>query len=261
VADYNRFARRGTSSAAGTFWGYAVGNMWFYALGALLVASARLSAFPGPSDLGLAIASLAGGWIVLLALLVGETDEAFADVYSAAVSSQNLAERIPQRGAILGIAGSGVALAAWLGHRPSLAVSTFESFLFLLGSVFVPLFGVFVAHYFLLGRRGGRANQMFPHEGAGPGGSGFRFRPAALAAWVVGFLIYQWNWSVPPGLSAWTRAMRTLFHTWLHLPYPLAGSKWGASVPAFLAALSLYVILSLLTRSRTREGGRARLSG
>jgi putative hydroxymethylpyrimidine transporter CytX len=262
VADYNRFARRGASSAAGTFWGYAVGNMWFYALGALLVASARLSAFPGPSDLGLAIAALAGGWIVLLALLVGETDEAFADVYSAAVSSQNLAERIPQRGAILGIAGAGVALAAWLGHRPSLAVSTYESFLFLLGSVFVPLFGVFVAHYFLLRRRAGTTNQMFPDgEGAGPGRGVLRFRPAALSAWVVGFLIYQWSWSVPPGLSTWTRAMRTLFHTWLRLPYPLAGSKWGASLPAFLAALVVYLILALLPGGRVREGSRAKLPG
>src|SRR5947208_16965849 len=133
AADYNRFGRRGVSSAAGTFWGYAVGNFWFYALGALLVLGAGLSD-ASPAGLGQAIASLAGGWIVLLALLVGETDEAFADVYSAAVSSQNLAERIPQRGAILGIAGAGVALAAWLGHRPSLAVSTYESFPFLLGS-------------------------------------------------------------------------------------------------------------------------------
>ena len=43
VADYNRFARKGRSSAAGTYLGYAVGNAWFYALGALLVLSARLS--------------------------------------------------------------------------------------------------------------------------------------------------------------------------------------------------------------------------
>ncbi len=254
VADYNRFARRGVSSAAGTFWGYAIGNAWFYAVGALLVASARLVPFPTPADLGVAIAGLAGGWVVLLALLVGETDEAFADVYSAAVSSQNLAERIPQRGAILAIAGAGVALAAWLGHRASVAVGTYESFLFLLGSVFVPLFGVFVSEYFLVRRFGWTQAEMFPESRLRLGRPATRrFNVAAMVAWVVGFLMYQWSWSVPPSLGWWTSGMRTLFHTWLHLPYPLAGSRYGASIPAFLAAMVAYGLLSgLLGRRRAR---------
>ena len=100
-----------------------------------------------------AIASLAGGWIVLLALLVGETDEAFADIYSAAVSSQNVSARINQRYAVVAVALAGAALAVWLGLRPTVALGNYESFLFLLGSVFVPLFGVFVADYFVLSRR------------------------------------------------------------------------------------------------------------
>jgi purine-cytosine permease-like protein len=243
VADFNRFARRGVSSASGTFWGYAFGNAWFYALGALLVAGSRLIEFPSPADLGLAIAGLAGGWVVLLALLAGETDEAFADIYSAAVSSQNLAERIPQRGAILAIAGAGTALAAWLGHRASVAVGTYESFLFLLGSVFVPLFGIFVADYFLLGRKGRLTEEMF--SGTREGRHSPRLRATAVAAWGFGFLIYQWNWSVPPSLGWWTRGMRTLFHSWLHLPYPLAGSTWGASIPSFVAAMVLYAALAM----------------
>src|SRR2546422_10160978 len=91
VPDYNRLARRGVSSAAGTFCGYAIGNAWFYALGGLLVLGAGLSDVNlTPAGLGKAIAGLAGGWVVLLALLVGETDEAFADIYSSAVSSQNI---------------------------------------------------------------------------------------------------------------------------------------------------------------------------
>jgi putative hydroxymethylpyrimidine transporter CytX len=253
VADFNRFARRGVSSAAGTFWGYALGNAWLYALGALLVASSRLAAFPSPADLGLAIAGLAGGWVVLLALLVGETDEAFADIYSAAVSSQNLAERIPQRGAVLGIAGAGFLLAGWLGHRASLAVGTYESFLFLLGSVFVPLFGIFVADYFLLGRTGRLTAGAF--AGGEVEGSARipSFNPSALIAWAFGFLIYQWNWSVPPSLGWWSTGMRTLFHTWLHLPYPLADSRLGASIPAFVAAMAMHAVLAVVLRPARRQ--------
>jgi nucleobase:cation symporter-1, NCS1 family len=229
VADYNRFARKGASSAAGTYAGYAVGNIWFYALGALLVLGAGLTDV-SPAGLGQGIAALAGGWIVLLALLVGETDQAFADIYSAAVSSQNLEGRISQRRAIVAFSLAGVGLAVWLGLRPEVAVGNYESFLFLLGSVFVPLFGVFVADYFVL-RRKGRASSV-----------------SAFASWIVGFLIYQWSWTVPTGLEGWRSAMDTLFGEWLHLPYPLAGSRWGASVPAFLAALFLHSALAWTIR-------------
>ena len=229
VADYNRFARTERGSAAGTFAGYAAGNIWFYALGALLVLGAGLSDTT-PAGLGTAIASLAGGWIVLLALLVGESDEAFADIYSAAVSSQNLAERIPQRAAILAVAGAGVALAVWLGLRPSVALGNYESFLFLLGSVFVPLFGVFIAEYFLVRWRGT--------------GEGFNVR--AFVAWTLGFLVYQW--SVPTGPGVWTNGIETLLHGWLRLPFPLLNSSAGASIPSFVAAMAVYLLLSRLAR-------------
>jgi nucleobase:cation symporter-1, NCS1 family len=240
VADYNRFARSGVSSAAGTYWGYAVGNIWFYSLGALLVLGAGLPQFSTPGDLGTAIAALAGGWVVLLALLVGETDEAFADIYSAAVSAQNLRPRLHQRWTILAVGAAGVGLASWLGANAHLAVGRYESFLFLMGSVFVPLFGVFVGDYFLRRRSGGAS-------------SGGRFAWPAFAAWVVGFLVYQWNWSVPPGLGGWTTAMRGLFHTVLRLPYPLAESRWGASLPSFAAALLVYAVLRAWALAR---GGR-----
>jgi NCS1 family nucleobase:cation symporter-1 len=251
VADYNRFARRGASSAAGTYGGYALGNIWFYALGALLVLGAGMSDV-SPAGLGQAIAALAGGWIVLLALLVGETDEAFADIYSAAVSSQNLEGRINQRRAIVAVSLAGAGLAVWLGLRPTVAVGNYESFLFLLGSVFVPLFGVFVADYFVLGRRGRLTAEMF--EGRTDGMRGRpRVHVAAFVAWVVGFLVYQWNWTVPPGLPVWQTAMDTLFHRWLHLPYPLAGSRWGASIPAFLAALALHSAWSWALRRKAER--------
>lgn len=259
VADFNRFARRDTSGAAGTYWGYAAGNAWFYALGALLVLGAGL-AEQSPAGLAAAIAALAGGWVVLLTLLVGETDEAFADIYSSAVSSQNLHDRIPQRPAIVVIALAGAAIAAWLGVRPGSATGTYESFLFLLGSVFVPLFGVFVADYFVLGNRGHDAASLFPEDrasGTEKPGSITPWRARALLPWAVGFALYQW--SVPTGPAAWQDAMRGFFAGWLHLPFPLADSAMGASVPGFLG--SLVVALLVLGRSPRRKEERAAAAG
>jgi NCS1 family nucleobase:cation symporter-1 len=242
VADYNRFARRGVRGAAGTFGGYALGNAWFYALGALLVLGAGLPQFATPADLAAAIVALAGGWVVLLTLLVGETDEAFADIYSSAVSSQNIRPGIPQRGAIVAVAVAGAALAWWLGSRPDLAVGNYEYFLFLLGSVFVPLFGVFVADHFVLRRSTGA-------DGSRPSPPAFRAR--ALVPWAIGFLVYQW--SVPTPLAGWQDAMQTFFHSWLHLPFPLWNSAAGASLPSFAAAF-LLALLVLRRSSGARAG-------
>jgi NCS1 family nucleobase:cation symporter-1 len=243
VADYNRFARRGVASAAGTYWGYAAGNIWFYSLGALLVLGAGLTDLT-PAGVGDALTVLAGGWIVLLALLAGETDEAFADIYSAAVSTQNLNERIPQRAAVVGVAVAGVALAALLGLRPSIAFATYEAFLFLLGSVFVPLFGVFVAHYFVVRGRT-RSPGVEGARDSATGGEGRALDVRAFAAWLVGFLIYQW--SVPTGPAVWTEAIETLFGRWLGLSFPLGDSVAGASIPSFAAALVLYVALNAVS--------------
>jgi NCS1 family nucleobase:cation symporter-1 len=233
VADYTRFARTRRGAALGTYAGYAVGNLWFYALGALLVLGAGLNDAT-PAGLAQAMASLVGGWIVLLTLVVGETDEAFGDIYSAAVSAQNLRERLSQRGAILVVAAAGVALAVWLNGRGADATATFESFLFLLGSVFVPLFGVFVADTFL-------SPKLALSQSV---------RPIAIAAWVAGFLVYQW--SVPTGPAGWQSAMQTLFHGWLRLPFPLAGSAAGASLPSFGVALLLAWSFRVATRRRLR---------
>ena len=154
------------------------------------------------------------------------------------MSAQNLSERIRQRPAVLVVAGAGVALAAWLGGRPSLAVGNYEQFLFLLGSVFVPLFGVFVADRFVLRNR---PADLFASD-ALP-----RYRWRAAVPWVVGFLLYQW--SVPTALAGWQDGMRTLFHDWLGLPFPLWDSALGASIPSFLAAL----LVSLLVLDRPRR--------
>jgi nucleobase:cation symporter-1, NCS1 family len=234
VADYNRFAKRARSSAVGTFAGYAVGNAWFYALGALLVLGTGLTDVT-PGGLGRAVGALAGGAVVLLALLVGETDEAFADIYSSAVSTQNVEQRVPQRRAVLAVAAAGIGLAAYLGSRASLAVGNYEYFLLLLGSVFVPLFGVFVADYF--SRR---------HRSSRP--------VAAFLAWGFGFLVYQW--SVPSPLPTWSSWMRTLFHGWLHLPFPLWNSAAGASIPGFFAAFALYASLISLRPRRATAAAR-----
>ncbi|HEX9891374.1 MAG TPA: cytosine permease [Actinomycetota bacterium] len=223
VADYSRFARRGVSSAGGTYAGYLVANVWFYAIGALLVLGAGVAPFPGPAAVGEGILTLAGGTIVLLALLVGETDEAFADIYSAAVSIQNLAPRARQRPLVVAVALVGVALAAWLFGQPDEGVASYELFLFLIGSVFVPLAGVFVADHVLLRRGRLDADGLFDPRGPGAG-----VRVRAIVAWVLGFVAFQAVFPTGPGWwTAWMDGLPGI---------PLFGGAFSASVTSFVVA-------------------------
>jgi NCS1 family nucleobase:cation symporter-1 len=224
VADYNRFARPGARGFAGTYLGYLAGNVWFYALGALLVLGAGATA--DVLGIGTAIGGAAGGALLLLALLAGESDNAFANLYSSAVSIQNVVSEAPQRWlvAALGALALGLALA--------LSMERYELFLLLIGSVFVPLFGVFAADWLVRARGRYGEDRLFEPTGV---------RWVALVPWLAGFVLY--HWSVPTGPAGWVDAVRTVFHGWLGLPFPLFGSALGASLPSFAVAFGLTLLL------------------
>ena len=233
VADYDRFATSPRAAAVGTYAGYAIGNAWFYALGVLLVLAA--GAAPDVLDIGTTIAAAAGGGVVLLALLVGESDQAMANVYSSAVTVQNVAPEIPQRALIVAVGLVGAIGAAILGDDAAL---TLESFLLLLGSVFVPLAAVFLADWGV--RHRGRYGEDALFESAE---RGFRWR--AVVPWIAGFVAYQW--CAPSPVEAWQRFLDGSLGA-LGLPVPLAGGSLGGSLPGFTVAFVLALVV--LPRAR-----------
>jgi putative hydroxymethylpyrimidine transporter CytX len=224
AADYNRFARRGSRATAGTYLGSLIGNAWFYALGVLLALGAGASA--DAVGIGSSIVALAGGGVVLVALLVGEADNAFADIYSAAVTTRNVRPRLSQPALVLGVGALGLVLAL------AITVERYEVFLLLIGSVFVPLFGVFAADYFVLHR--GRYG-----ESRLAAGTGVRWR--AFVPWTLGFVVY--HWAVATGPAAWLGAVRTVRADWLSLPYPLFGARLGATIPSVVVSFGLALLV------------------
>ena len=231
VADYTRFARRGGSAFAGTFWGFLIANVWLYALGALLVLT--MGSELSPAGMAAGILALAGGSIAgllfLTGLLVGETDEAFADIYSAAVCLQNIAPRLSQRGLTLGIAAVSTVLAWWL------TMERYEAFLFLIGSVFVPLLGVLASHYLMESHRRIDVAELYRPRGAYWFTSGFRV--GALIPWLAGFAVY--HWILPTGPQWWVDAVTGLVGDPLAVRIP-----WlNASIPSFVVALLAGLVL------------------
>src|SRR5207244_12287524 len=92
--------------------GYLLPTFFQFGFGSILVLSRGVD----PNRPELILTAIAGGGLAaalaLLALTVDETDEAFANVYSCAVSLQNVATRMSQRLLIAGAAAiaTGVAL-------------------------------------------------------------------------------------------------------------------------------------------------------
>ncbi len=240
VADSTRFARSERGVFAATFAGYAVGNAWFYVLGALLVLNA--AAAPSAQGIGVAIVGFGAGLaaVLILGLIVGEAPNAFANIYSTAVSTLNVAPRASA--AMLSVVVGGLAFLLALVFT----IDRYEVFLFLIGSVFVPLGAVFLADYFVRAR-----GRFGPELVFGPGSEGFRWR--AVVPWVVGFVLY--HWSVPTGPEGWVDAVGRVF-TNIGLPFPLMGSRLGASLPSFAAAFVLALVV--LPKRRTRAVGSLR---
>jgi nucleobase:cation symporter-1, NCS1 family len=212
VCDYSRFARRPAPAFWGTTLGYLVANAWFYALGALILLGMKTSA--EPKAFVEAIALLAGP-LILLVLLADETDEAWADLYSCAVSIQNVLPHVSARALVAGLGAAAVVLAL------AFDVTRYEDFLLLIGAVFVPLFGVLAADYFVI-RRG----HYDPAAVLGTGG------PTAIAAGV------RWQ-----GVLAW--ALGLFAYLWIAgrlEPFGLAGAPTlGASLPSLGLAAVVYL--------------------
>jgi putative hydroxymethylpyrimidine transporter CytX len=219
VADYTRFSRYRRAAFVGVGSGYFVAGMWMWTLGVLLALGRGLTD-PAGIPAAVAAAGLASG-LALLAVTVDEVDEAFANVYSTAVSLQNLAPAASQRALVATVAAVSTAIALVI------ELSSYEAFLFLLGSFFVPLFGVLLADRLLAGAA------YEPDEA-------FRapaWRPGLVAAWLAGFVLYQWLH--PQGPDWWVDLVARLD------PPDVA---IGSTLPSFAVAFALAAAAAALSR-------------
>jgi nucleobase:cation symporter-1, NCS1 family len=221
VADYTRFSTTRRAAFWGAGIGYLLPTLFQFGFGAILVLSHP--AIDGPTAVLTTVAAGGvGSVLALFALTVDETDEAFANVYSTAVSLQNWFPRAPQRALITGVAAVATAVALVLD------LTRYQQFLLLLGAFFVPLFGVLLADWLRNGLHYSRSD-VFDAPA---------FRPGMVLAWLVGFGLYEWI-AQTQDLGFWTRFLG-------HLHPPHGGI--GASLPGFAAAFALALLLGELER-------------
>ncbi|HHY47262.1 MAG TPA: putative hydroxymethylpyrimidine transporter CytX [Firmicutes bacterium] len=221
VADYSRFGRSTRGAFCGTWTGYFVSSSLMYTLG---LAAALAT---GKADIIATLTTLGMGAAALFVVAFSTLTTAFLDVYSTAVSIQNLLPKLRERHLILAAGALGTLVALFF------PIERYENFLLFIGGVFVPLFGIVLADYFVLRRRKLATQDLFKRGGAYWYTSGVN--PAAIVAWIIGVLIYY-------------VCTRTGF--WL-----------GASIPSFMTASGLYLAemaLAAAGESRRTKGVDAR---
>jgi len=222
AADYTRFSRTRRGAFWGTGIGYLVPDVWLLALGVVLVLSRDLT---DPTQLpAVVVAGGVAATLALFALLVTETDEAFANVYSAAVSLQNFLPEASQ--AVLITVVTAIATVGAL----VIDLVSFQTFLLLLGSFFVPLFAVLLADWLSSGRHYS-PDDVFEAPA---------WRPGLVAAWVAGFATYQWLYPTGP---SW----------WIDVVDRLQPPDWnvGATIPSFVVSFGIALVLCQVAMRRT----------
>jgi NCS1 family nucleobase:cation symporter-1 len=208
-ADYSRHSRSTRSAFAGGFAGFGVTQIACLLMGVVALSEVGRD----PSRIFDLFLSLPLGAVAFAVLVLRESDQSFANVYSTAVSIQNMAPRWDRR--VLTIAIGALAI----GVALTVDIGQYTNFLYLIGGVFIPLSGALIGCWLRL--RGGVWNTS----------SHAPLRPAMLIAWVVGFVVYQLvnPGAIPHWSDFWTTMgtrLHTLGHPWL-----------SASIASFAVAM------------------------
>jgi NCS1 family nucleobase:cation symporter-1 len=230
AADYMRHSRSSRAAFVGAMAGYSLTQVLCYVIGLLALVTV---AHGNSDDIFGAFIALPVGSLGFAILAARELDQSFADVYSTAISIQNLRPLWDRRvlaGVITALVTAG---ALWLN------IADYENFLTLLGSVFVPMSAVLITDYF--------ADYLtVPHgEARRPRwdlSASARSRWPMLLPWAVGFVIYQ---LINPGyVSWWASAWSSFGHDIGFTP----ASWMSASILSFCAS----GIMTLLVRGMSK---------
>ncbi|WP_131737805.1 purine-cytosine permease family protein [Actinomadura roseirufa] len=245
AADYTRHARSARGAFGAASIGYSVTQIIAYVLGLLalaLVAGDSTKVFD--PFLGVTL-----GVLFFAVFVLREADQSFANVYSTAVSIQNLVPRADRR-VLTVVLGAGITVLALV-----LDIGDYAGFLSLIGSVFVPMLGVLAADFFV--GRGRRAETDTPAPADGPadgsadgsavvrGWDTSRTAPSRwgmVVAWAAGIVTYQ---LINPGtVSRWAG-----FWTDVRDALHFTPQSWmSASLLSFLVAAAVALLAGRFVR-------------
>ncbi|MFA4885089.1 MAG: putative hydroxymethylpyrimidine transporter CytX [Desulfotomaculaceae bacterium] len=147
ISDYTMLGKSARGSFWGSFAGYFIGSSFMYVIG--LVSSIYAGT---PDPIGVLI-SLNLGFSALLVVVLSTVTTTFLDVYSGVMSTLNLTSKVPKKILILIFSALGMLLAMYF------PMEHYEHFLYMIGSLFAPVFSVVIADYFVY--KDNRSGELF----------------------------------------------------------------------------------------------------
>ena len=209
VADYNRFSRKSKNALWATFVGFTMTNILFY-FGGILLGTSNIF------EIVAAIQAMFFGFLMLL-LIVDEADNAFADIYSASVSTQDIFPKISQKYLIVGFTSLSAILAMMV------SIEEYEVFLLLIGAIFVPLFGVVLTDYYVVKRQKYTEHMLYVRQNR------LGIGLPAIIAWVLGALL---NYILSPLSPIYIEQLPAI----------------GATIPSLAVGSFIYLAITMIQR-------------
>jgi len=217
AADYNRHCRSPKTAVLGTWVGYVTATLVAMGLGATVSALSISIGFPQTYDPTQLLSSFGFGLPAALVIFFSVLTTNVMCVYSATLSYMSVRTDTPfwKPALIIGVISV-------LGSLIPGILDQFQTFLLIIGSVFIPAFSLMIVDYFLVGREGYTSQRLISDAATLPA-----INPQALGCYVVGaILAYYWNWVSP--------------------------LSFGASLPVFVLTGGLYFVTCQLTRRQQK---------
>ena len=168
ISDYTREAEKPFGATLSSAVTYGLVSIWMYTIGM------GAAIFAGTTDIALIMVRAGLGIAGLLIIVFSTVTTTFMDAYSAGISSESIFSAINGKvsAVFVAILGTGCAIA--------FPMDNITGFLYLIGSVFVPMIAILIADFFIL-----KKDHM-----------GQAFCISNLLVWAAGFALYRFLMTV-----------------------------------------------------------------
>lgn len=168
ISDYTRFAKKKTAATAASAATYFFTSSWMYVIG---LGSAL---FTANSDIAQILLNAGLGIAGLLTVIFSTVTTAYLDAFSAGVSAVSIFRRLNEKWTAAAVCVIGTALAIIA------PITQFESFLYLIGSVFAPMISILIVDVFILKNDTSQSP----------------FNVKNLILWAAGFTVYRLSMTI-----------------------------------------------------------------
>ena len=163
ISDYTRIAEKPFKATAASCLAYFAASSWMFIIGM------GAALYTGQDDIAQILLQAGMGLVGIPIVLLSTVTTTFVDAVSAGVSGKTLISGLSEKALALIACAGGIGLAVMMDS------SSFEEFLYFIGSVFAPMTAILLSDYFILKQEHSEESVDWLN----------------LALWLAGFILYR----------------------------------------------------------------------